>query len=88
MKDYGYKRTSDPDYWLKNSQAIWGDPALTHDEKMNAQGELVQEYQKEKRDKSAREAIKKGGFVGEKSKEVVKHEEYYDKTVYKDKKKP
>jgi len=48
---YGYDRLTDPNYWMKTSRAIWRDPTMSFDKKMNAQEKLVQEYQKEKRKK-------------------------------------
>lgn len=59
---YGYSRSNDPDYWVKTTHAIFSDPALTRDEQMDAVEDLVQEYYKEKRDKSAREAARAGKF--------------------------
>ena len=47
---YGYSKT-DPDYWLKTSQAIWNDNSMTTDEKFQAQEALTKEYLGEKREK-------------------------------------
>ncbi len=50
FKKYGFSK-QDPDYWLRTSGAIWSDGGLSTDEKMQAQLDLVQIYQKEKREK-------------------------------------
>lgn len=75
FKKYGFSK-SNPDYWLKTSQAIWTDNGLTQDDKMKAQGELVQIYQNEKRDKTARTTMKttNSGHVGKMTPEMIKAE--------------
>jgi len=59
VKNYGYNKNRDPNYWLKTSQAIWNDQTLTHDEKMEAQLELAQKYQSEKRNSDGKEKVRK-----------------------------
>lgn len=72
---YGANKKTDPDYWMKTSQYIWNDNGLTIDEKMSAQEQLVQEYQKEKRDKTARDKARRGEFpLGEPTKEQLEQE--------------
>lgn len=48
FKKYGFSK-SNPNYWINLSNAIWNDNGLSMDEKMEAQKQLVSEYQTEKR---------------------------------------
>ena len=59
VNKYGYARLTDPDYWVKTSQAIWRDSKLSSKEKMNAQVKLVQQYQQEKRNSKGTRKVRK-----------------------------
>jgi len=74
---YGYDKT-DPDYWIKTTRAIFDDPALTREDKLEEVTKLVQEYQAEKRDKTAREKAKAGyrGNLDTNNPEIKKAEDY------------
>ena len=80
MKDYGYRKTN-PDYWQQMSSAIWTDPALTRDNQFAAQKELIDSYYAEKRDKSAREASRRGPGNLDSNNEAIKRAEDYSKSI-------
>ena len=56
---YGYDRSTDPDYWVKTSRAIWRDSKLSSNQKMRAQVLLVQQYQQEKRNSKRTRKVRK-----------------------------
>jgi len=56
---YGYDRSTDPDYWVKTSRAIWRDSKLSSNQKMRAQVLLVQQYQQEKRNSKGTKKVRK-----------------------------
>jgi hypothetical protein len=77
---YGFSK-NDPDYWLKTARAIGDDNGLTQDDKMKAWQELTASYQGEKRDKSAREAAKKGPSNLDPDNPAIKKAENYAKSI-------
>ena len=56
---YGYDRSTDPDYWVKTSRAIWRNSKLTSKQKMSAQVKLVQQYQEDKRNSKGKTKVRK-----------------------------
>ena len=79
---YGYDKATDPEYWVKTTRAIFDDPAYSRDEKMAEVTKLVQEYQAEKNDKSARNKLK-AGFRGnlDPNNPAIKEAEDYAKSI-------
>lgn len=77
---YGFSK-NDPEFWVRTTRAIFDDPELTREKKMEVVAELVQVYQSEKRDKSAREKAKQGPGNLDPDNPVIKKAEDYAKSI-------